>query len=106
MLESPLPPKTAIFRLNLTFPGHLSASLINIILPEMSLWRLELPENNLHQELLHLFFVDRFLQQDIRHGADHVQSPVLLARVRSWCLQEKEKLCKIQSSETRNLEKN
>ena len=50
--------------------------------------RLELWEDNLHQELLHLLLVHRLLQQDVRHGADHVQRSIFLARSGASCLDD------------------
>ena len=54
----------------------------------MAVWRRELGENDLDEELLHLLLVDWLLKQDVRHGADHVQSPVLLTGRCAWGLVE------------------
>jgi hypothetical protein len=44
-------------------------------------------EDNLHEEFLHLLLVDRLLEQDVGHGADHVEGSVLLARCSAWSLE-------------------
>ena len=49
--------------------------------PQVAVRGLELGEDDLHQELLHLLLVHGLLEQDVRHGADHVEGPVLLAGV-------------------------
>ena len=47
---------------------------------QMAVRGVELWEDNLHQELLHLLLVDRLFKQDVRHCPDHVEGSVLLAR--------------------------
>ena len=43
----------------------------------MAMRTLELREDDLHQELLHLLLVDGLLEENVRHRPDHVQSAVL-----------------------------
>ena len=46
--------------------------------PQVPVRRLELWEDNLHQELLHLLLVYGLLEENVRHRPNHMKSPVLL----------------------------
>ena len=52
-------------------------------------------EDNLNEELLHLLLVHGLLEQDVRHGADHVQGPVLLAGRRTRSLDVEKRVNRI-----------
>ena len=49
--------------------------------PQVAVQGLELGEDDLHLEHVHLLLVDRLLKQDVGHGPDHVKGAVLLAGV-------------------------